>query len=403
MKSQERILLLENIHENAVKNLKQSGFSQVERLETALEGDELLEKLKTVDVVGIRSRTQLSQAVLEKSPHLKAIGCFCIGTNQVDVDTARRLGIPVFNAPYSNTRSVAELVICEIISLLRGLTAKNHAVHQGTWPKQARGSYEARGKTLGIIGYGNIGSQLSVLAESLGMKVIYHDIVTKLPLGNATQVDSFEELLEQSDIVSLHVPQLPTTQDMIGAREIYMMKKGALLINAARGHCVVIDDLSEALKAKHLGGAALDVFPSEPKSNEEALISPLRGLDNMILTPHIGGSTVEAQANIGLEVAEKITQYIYKGQTINAVNFPEIALPKRDDVHRLLHIHENHPGVLSAINSLFAENKINIAAQSLLTKEDVGYLVMDVNVGKSEIALEKIRSVSGTIRTRLLY
>lgn len=403
MKNKERILLLENIHENAVKRLKQAGFSQVERLETALEGDELLEKLANVDIVGIRSRTRLSKAILEQSSHLKAIGCFCIGTNQVDVESAQTLGIPVFNAPYSNTRSVAELVICEIISLLRGLVTKNQAVHQGTWPKQARNAYEARGKTLGIIGYGNIGSQLSVLAESLGLKVIYHDVITKLPLGNATQVDNLEILLEQSDIVSLHVPQLPSTKDMIGAREIYLMKKGALLINAARGHCVVIDDLAEALRTKHLGGAALDVFPTEPKSNDEPLDSPLRGLDNVILTPHIGGSTVEAQANIGLEVAEKITQFIDKGQTLNAVNFPEVALPKREGTHRLLHIHQNHPGVLSAINLLFAENTINIAAQSLLTKGDVGYLVMDVDANNSEIALEKIRSVNGTIRTRLLY
>lgn len=403
MISKERILLLENIHENAVKSLKQAGFTQVERLETALEGEELIKKLATVDVVGIRSRTQLSREVLEKSPHLKAVGCFCIGTNQVDVDTAQRLGIPVFNAPYSNTRSVAELVICEAISLLRGLTAKSHAVHQGSWPKQATGAFEARGKTLGIIGYGNIGSQLSVLAEGLGLKVIYHDVMTKLPLGNAVQVDSLDELLEASDIISLHVPQLPSTKNMISAREIYKMKKGALVINAARGHCIAIDDLAEALREKHLGGAAIDVFPVEPKSNDEALDSPLRGLENVILTPHIGGSTMEAQANIGVEVADKMTQFIGRGHTVNAVNFPEVALPKREGTHRLLHIHSNHPGVLSAINLLFAENNINIAAQSLLTKEDVGYLIMDVDASDSEIALEKIRSVEGTIRTRLLY
>ncbi len=403
MGAKERILLLENIHENAVKNLKQSGFSHIERLTTALDGDELVRKLKDVDIVGIRSRTQLSKAVLEQVPHLKAIGCFCIGTNQVDADTAQHLGIPVFNAPYSNTRSVAELVICEIIALLRGLTSKSYAVHQGSWPKKAQGSFEARGKTLGIIGYGNIGSQLSILAESLGMKVIYYDVVTKLPLGNATQVDTLEALLEQSDIISLHVPQLPSTKNLISAKEIYMMKKGALVINAARGHCVDIADLAQAIEEKHLGGAALDVFPSEPKSNDEALDSPLRGLDNVILTPHIGGSTVEAQANIGLEVAEKIVQFINKGHTINSVNFPELSLPKRDGTHRLLHIHHNHPGVLSAINLLFAENHINIAAQSLLTKGDIGYLVMDVDSSDSEIALEKIRSVEGTIRTRLLY
>lgn len=398
-----RVLLLENIHENAVKALKQAGFVDVELLETALEGDELIKKLANVDVVGIRSRTQLTKDILEQVPHLKAIGCFCIGTNQVNVDSAQTLGIPVFNAPYSNTRSVAELVICEIIALLRGLPAKNQAVHQGTWPKQARGAYEARGKTLGIVGYGNIGSQLSVLAESLGMKVIYHDTVTKLPLGNAEQVDSLEALLENSDVVTLHVPQLATTKDIISSRELYMMKKGAMLVNAARGHCVAIDDLAEALRSGHIGGAALDVFPSEPKSNDEPLDSPLRGIENVILTPHVGGSTVEAQANIGLEVADKFIQFIDKGHTINAINFPETALPKRDGTHRILHIHDNHPGVLSAINTLFAEHDINIVAQSLMTKGEIGYLVMDVDANDSDIALEQIQSVDGTIRARLLY
>ncbi|PIE46078.1 MAG: phosphoglycerate dehydrogenase [Gammaproteobacteria bacterium] len=403
MNSQLRVLLLENIHQNAVTSLKQAGFVNVERLTTALEGDELTQKLSQADVVGIRSRTQLTREVLEKAPQLKAIGCFCIGTNQVDVDAAQRLGIPVFNAPYSNTRSVAELVICEIIALLRGLTDKSQAVHQGRWPKKAEGSFEARGKTLGIIGYGNIGSQLSILAESLGMTVIYYDVVNKLPLGNATQIDSLEDLLKRSDVVSLHVPQLPSTKDLIGSHEIYMMKKGAMLINAARGHCVVIDDLAEAIQSGHIAGAALDVFPSEPKSSEEALESPLRGLSNVILTPHVGGSTVEAQANIGLEVSDKFIQFINKGHTINAVNFPETALPKRDGTHRLLHIHVNRPGVLSAINSLFAEHKINITAQSLLTHGEIGYLVMDVDESDSHIALEQIRSIKGTIRVRLLY
>ncbi len=403
MNSNIRILLLENIHENAVKTLKQAGFVEVERLETALEGEALAQKLATADIVGIRSRTQLTREILEQAPHLKAIGCFCIGTNQVDVDVAQKMGIPVFNAPYSNTRSVAELVICEIIALLRGLPAKNTCVHQGSWPKQARGSFEARGKTLGIIGYGNIGSQLSVLAESLGMRVIYHDAVSKLPLGNAAQVDDMQALLEQSDVVSIHVPELDSTKDLISSRELYLMKKGAILINAARGHCVAIDDLAEAIRSKHLAGAALDVFPQEPKSNDEALNSPLRGLDNVILTPHIGGSTVEAQANIGVEVADKFIQFIHSGHTLNAVNFPEVVLPKREGTHRLLHVHDNHPGVLSAINLLFAEHNINITAQSLLTKGDIGYLLMDVDKSDSQVALEQIKRIDGTIRARLLY
>ena len=397
------ITLLENIHENAVTALKQAGFSQVELLDTALDGDALDRQLEKTDVIGIRSRTQLTREVLEKAPHLKAIGCFCIGTNQVDVDAAQELGIPVFNAPYSNTRSVAELVICEIIALLRGLPSKSAAVHNGTWPKQARGAFEARGKTLGIVGYGNIGTQVSVLAESMGMKVIFYDVLTKLPLGNAEAASSMDDLLQRSDVVSLHVPQLPSTKNIIKSRELYLMKKGALLINAARGHCVEIDDLAEAISSGHLGGAAIDVFPTEPKSNDEPLDSPLRGLDNVILTPHIGGSTVEAQANIGLEVAEKFAQFLDNGYTVSAVNFPEIALPRQVGTLRILHIHKNRPGVLSAINRLFAEHDINISAQSLITKGEIGYLVMDVNQNDAAVALEQIKSIEGTIRARLLY
>ncbi|MBV7434320.1 phosphoglycerate dehydrogenase [Cardiobacteriaceae bacterium TAE3-ERU3] len=397
------ITLLENIHENAVTALKQAGFSQVELLDTALDGDALDKQLEKTDVIGIRSRTQLTREVLEKAPHLKAIGCFCIGTNQVDVDAAQELGIPVFNAPYSNTRSVAELVICEIIALLRGLPSKSAAVHNGTWPKQARGAFEARGKTLGIVGYGNIGTQVSVLAESMGMKVIFYDVLTKLPLGNAEAASSMDDLLQRSDVVSLHVPQLPSTKNIIKSRELYLMKKGAILINAARGHCVEIDDLAEAISSGHLGGAAIDVFPTEPKSNDEPLDSPLRGLDNVILTPHIGGSTVEAQANIGLEVAEKFAQFLDNGYTVSAVNFPEIALPRQVGTLRILHIHKNRPGVLSAINRLFAEHDINISAQSLITKGEIGYLVMDVNQNDAAVALEQIKSIEGTIRARLLY
>lgn len=400
---QTRILLLEGIHPNAVLNLKQAGFSRVESLKVALEGEELHKALCQADVVGIRSRTQLTAEVLNAAPHLKAIGCFCIGTNQVDSKTAEQLGIPVFNAPHSNTRSVAELVLAEIIMLMRSIADKSHAVHQGLWPKDAKNAYEVRGKTLGIIGYGNIGSQLSVLAESLGMRVIYHDVLTKLPLGNAEQVLSLDELLKRADVISLHVPELASTKNLITARELYLMKQGAYLINAARGHCVNIEDLAEALRSGHLGGAALDVFPIEPKSNDEALQSALRGLPNVILTPHIGGSTSEAQANIGAEVADKFIKYLSNGDTFGAINFPEIALPKQEGTHRLLHIHHNQPGVLSAINRMFGEHNINIVAQSLMTRGAIGYLIMDIAHSDAEVAVEQLRTVEGTIRMRSLY
>jgi len=359
--------------------------------------------LQNPDVVGIRSRTQLTAEVLQAAPHLKAVGCFCIGTNQVALEAAQLLGIPVFNAPYSNTRSVAELVLAEIICLLRGLMARNQAVHGGQWPKDAKGACEARGKTLGIIGYGNIGAQLSVLAENLGMRVIFYDIQSRLPLGNAEATPSLDALLAQADVVSLHVPETPDTRDLIGARELYLMKPGAMLVNAARGQCVVIDDLAEALTSGHIAGAALDVFPVEPKGGNEPLDCPLRGMENVILTPHIGGSTIEAQANIGLEVAGRFVQYLKSGATVGAVNFPEVSLPLREDTHRLLHIHRNQPGVLSAVNHLFAEHGINIAAQTLITKGEIGYLVMDVAHSDSQVALEQLKSVAGTIRSRIIY
>lgn len=397
-----RVLLLEGLHQNAVDTFHREGFSQVKSLPAALEGQALIDALKQADIVGIRSRTELTADVLAEAPHLRAIGCFCIGTNQVNLDAAQHLGIPVFNAPYSNTRSVAELAIAQIISLLRGMTDKSHQVHTGTWPKMARGSYEARGKTLGIVGYGNIGSQLSVLAEALGMNVIYYDVESKLPLGNATPVMSLNELLQRSDVVSLHVPEIPATKNIIGRAELALMKEGSLLINAARGQCVDIDALHEALVYHHLAGAAIDVFPVEPKSNDEALECPLRGLPNVILTPHIGGSTQEAQANIGIEVAEKLAKYSNQGTTSSAVNFPEIGLARQADTHRLVHIHKNQPGVLAAVIHLFAENNINIAAQALMTKGDIGVLVMDVQDSHANVALEKIREVEGTIRTRLL-
>lgn len=398
-----RFLLLEGVHQNALDVLHAAGYTNIEYLKTALDEDVLIEKIKDAHFVGIRSRTQITERVLEAADKLIAIGCFCIGTNQVNLDAAMARGIPVFNAPYSNTRSVAELVLGELILLLRGIPEKNFLVHRGGWSKSAEGSYEARGKTLGLVGYGSIGSQLSVLAESLGMKVIYFDVITKLPLGNARQVGTMDELLAQSDVVSLHVPEIASTKDMMKAEQFAKMKKGAIFINAARGTTVDIEALADAIKSKHLGGAAIDVFPKEPKANDEEFMSALRGLDNVILTPHIGGSTLEAQANIGLEVAEKFVRYSDTGATTTAVNFPEVAIPQQDGTHRLLHIHQNIPGVLSAVNSLFAENNINICAQSLMTKGDVGYLVIDVEDSDSEVALEKIQGVAGTLRVRVLY
>ena len=402
-KAKIRFLLLEGVHKNALDVLSNNGYTNIEYLRTALDEDALIAKIKDAHFVGIRSRTQLTEKVLDAANKLIAVGCFCIGTNQVDLKAAMKKGIPVFNAPYSNTRSVAELVLAEAILLLRGIPEKNALVHRGGWSKSAEGSYETRGKILGIVGYGSIGSQLSVLAESLGMQVIYFDTVTKLPLGNARQVGSMDELLAQADVVSLHVPEIASTKDMMRAEQFAQMKKGAIFINAARGTCVDIDALAAALESKHLGGAAVDVFPTEPKANDEEFLSPLRQFDNVILTPHIGGSTLEAQANIGLEVAEKFARYSDTGTTLSAVNFPEVAIPLQVGKHRLLHIHNNVPGVLSAINRVFAENNINISAQSLMTNEAIGYLVMDVDADCSTIALQKLQEVEGTIRTRVLF
>ncbi len=398
-----RFLLLEGVHQNALDVLKANGYTNIEYLKTALDEDALIEKIRDVHFLGIRSRTNVTQKVLDAAEKLIAIGCFCIGTNQVALDAAMERGIPVFNAPYSNTRSVAELVLAETILMLRGIPEKNFLVHRGGWSKSAEGSYEARGKTLGIVGYGSIGSQLSVLAEALGMKVIYNDVVAKLPLGNARQVASLDDLLAQADVVSLHVPENASTKNMMRAEQFAKMKKGSLFLNAARGTCVDIDALAEAIKSGHIGGAAVDVFPKEPKANGEEFISPLRGLDNVILTPHIGGSTQEAQANIGLEVAEKFVSYSDSGATVTAVNFPEVAIPQQEGTHRLLHIHRNIPGVLSAVNQMFASHNINICAQSLMTKGDIGYLVMDVDDDDSAIALEKLQGDEGTLRVRVLY
>jgi D-3-phosphoglycerate dehydrogenase len=402
-KAKIRFLLLEGVHKNALDVLSNNGYTNIEYLRGALDEDALIEKIKDAHFLGIRSRTQVTEKVLAAANKLISIGCFCIGTNQVNLKAAMERGIPVFNAPYSNTRSVAELVLAEAILLLRGIPEKNALVHRGGWSKSAEGSYETRGKVLGIVGYGSIGSQLSVLAESLGMQVIYFDVVTKLPLGNARQVGTMDELLATADVVSLHVPELASTKNMMRAEQFAQMKKGGIFINAARGTCVDIDALAAALESGHIAGAAIDVFPKEPKANDEEFLSPLRKFDNVILTPHIGGSTLEAQANIGLEVAEKFARYSDTGTTLSAVNFPEVAIPLQPGKHRLLHIHKNVPGVLSAINRVFAENNINISAQSLMTNEAIGYLVMDVDADYSTVALQKLQEIDGTIRTRVLY
>ena len=402
-KSKIKILLLEGVHSSAVQTFTKAGYSNVELLAHALEGDELKAKIADVHFVGVRSRTQLTREVLEAAKKLVGIGCFCIGTNQVDLIAAQEKGIVVFNAPYSNTRSVAELVLAEAILLLRGIPEKNAVAHRGGWLKSADNAFEIRGKTLGIVGYGSIGTQLAVLAEGLGMHVLFHDVVAKLPLGNAHQAASLEDLLSRSDIVTLHVPELPSTQWMMGEKEFAAMKPGSIFINAARGTVVVIDELAKALKSGKLLGAAVDVFPVEPKSNKDEFISPLRGLDNVILTPHIGGSTMEAQANIGLEVADKLVRYSDNGTTISAVNFPEVALPEHPGQNRILHVHHNVPGVLSAINQVFAENGINVAGQYLRTHEKLGYVVIDLEPGSSALALEKLAQVPGTVRCRVLF
>ncbi|CAN0344056.1 unnamed protein product [Discosporangium mesarthrocarpum] len=402
-KSKIKFLLLEGVHQSALDNLTKAGYDNVEYLKTSLDADDLKARIKGAHFVGIRSRTQLTEEIFAAADKLLAVGCFCIGTNQVDLNAALIRGIPVFNAPFSNTRSVAELVIGQSILLLRGIPEKNALAHRGIWQKAAKGSYETRGKKLGIVGYGNIGSQLSVLAESMGMEVYLYDVVTKLPLGNATQVDTLQELMETCDVVTLHVPETPETRNMIGARELGWMQDSGIFINASRGTVVDIDALAAALESRSIAGAAIDVFPEEPKSNDEEFLSPLRQFDNCIITPHVGGSTMEAQENIGVEVAEKLVRYSDNGSSFTAVNFPEVTLPAHPDNHRLLHIHKNVPGVLSEINRIFSDTGINIASQYLQTNAEVGYVVMDVDQQYSELALEKLNKVNGTIRCRVLF
>ena len=402
-KSKLKVLLLENIHPSAERVFRDAGYTNIETIKTALTGDDLVAKLEGVHFLGIRSRTTLTDNIFKAADKLVAVGCFCIGTNQVDLISATEHAVAVFNAPYSNTRSVAELVLAEAILLLRGIPEKNAKAHRGEWVKTANDSFEIRGKTLGIVGYGSIGSQLSILAESLGMRVIFYAAVSKLPLGNASQIPSLEGLLRQADIVTLHVPDLPSTRNLLDEERIQQMKPSGILINASRGTVVDIDALAIALKQKHLLGSAIDVFPIEPKSNRDEFKSPLRGLDNAILTPHIGGSTQEAQENIGVEVAEKLVRYSDNGSTLTSVNFPEVALPPHPNHHRLLHVHENRPGVLSAINAIFAENQINIGSQFLQTSDTVGYVVIDVDRDYSEVALEKLSKIAGTVRCRVLF
>lgn len=402
-KKQIKFLLLEGVHQSAIETLQQAGYSNIEYHPKALPDEELKAAIADAHFVGIRSRSQLTREVFKSAKKLVAVGCFCIGTNQVDLAAATEHGVAVFNAPFSNTRSVAELVLAEAILLLRGIAEKSALAHRGVWKKSASGSYEIRGKKLGIIGYGNIGMQLGVMAESMGMNVCFYDVVNKLPLGNATQVSTLNELFTQADIVSLHVPELPATKNMISESQLSQMKGGSILINASRGTVVDIDALAEALKSGHLAGAAIDVFPVEPRSNDDEFISPLRDLDNTFLTPHIGGSTMEAQENIGSEVANKLAKYSDNGTSISSVNFPEVALPTHAGMHRLLHIHKNVPGVISAINTIFAENNINIGAQFLQTNESIGYVVVDIEAEHSELALQKLTEVEGTVRCRVLF
>lgn len=402
-KSKQKVLLLEGVHENASVALRAAGYTSIDcRLDTVPE-DELASLLEDTYLLGIRSRTQITARSLASARRLAAIGAFCIGTNQVDLDAAAHAGIAVFNAPFSNTRSVAELVLAEAILLLRDVPRKNALAHRGVWAKSVGGAREIRGKTLGIVGYGNIGSQFSVLAEGLGMRVIYFDAITKLPIGNAHPVGSLAELLRLSDIVSLHVPETSATHQMIGAAELSAMRKGSALINASRGTVVDLDALADALTSGHLAGAAVDVYPAEPRSNDDPFESPLAGIDSALLTPHVGGSTVEAQANIGTEVAEKLVRYSDNGSTVSSVNFPEVSLPPHPNHHRLLHIHENVPGVLSSINAVFSEIGANVAAQHLQTRGEIGYVVLDVDTGSSDEALARILEVPGTIRARVLF
>lgn len=398
-----RILFLENISDQAVKNFQKQGYTQVEKITKALTEEELIREVSNVHILGIRSKTQITPKVLEAAKKLQAIGCFCIGVNQVNLKAATKNGVVVFNAPYSNTRSVAELVIGLSIMLIRRIPDKNKAAHDGLWMKEAKGSYELRGKTLGIIGYGNIGSQVSVLAEAMGMKVLFYDVETKLPLGNATDGKTLKEVLSKSDIITLHVPETSQTKNLINKTTLKQFKKGSILINYARGEVVDLEALAKSIEDGMISGAAIDVFPWEPEKNGDRFKTPLQDLPNVILTPHIGGSTEEAQQNIGEDVSIKLFNFLEKGITFGSHTVPALALPPQEGSHRILHIHNNVPGVLSAINTSLSKNNINIVGQYLKTNEDIGYVVLDVDKQLSNKALQLLREVKETIKVRMLY
>ncbi|MBK9380636.1 MAG: phosphoglycerate dehydrogenase [Chitinophagaceae bacterium] len=398
-----RILFLENISDTAVKNFRHHGYVRVDKISKALTEEQLIEEIKDVHILGIRSKTQVTKKILDAAKKLQAIGCFCIGVNQVDLKSATKNGVVVFNAPYSNTRSVAELVIGAAIMLIRRIPDKNNAAHKGIWMKDAKGSYELRGKTLGIIGYGNIGSQVSVLAEALGMKVIFYDVETKLPLGNAEDAKSLKELLSRADVVTLHVPETNQTKNLISKTHLKHFKKGAILLNYARGEVVDLEALRKEILEGHISGAAVDVYPWEPEKNGDHFQTPLQDLPNVILTPHIGGSTEEAQQNIGEDVSVKLFNYLEKGITFGSHTVPALALPPQEGSHRILHIHNNVPGVLSAINTQLSKHNINIVGQYLKTNEDIGYVVLDVDKKLSSQALHLLKDVKATIKVRMLY
>lgn len=398
-----KVLLLENVSEIAVRNFLKQGYSQVQRLSKALPENELIEAVKNVHILGIRSKTQITPNVLKAASKLQAIGCFCIGVNQVDLASATNGGVAVFNAPYSNTRSVAELVIGAAIMLIRRIPDKSMAAHNGVWMKEASGSYELRGKTLGIIGYGNIGSQVSVLAEALGMKVIFYDVETKLPLGNAMDMRTLKEVLSKADVITLHVPETPQTKNLINKNTIKYCRQGSIIVNYARGEVIDLSALRNAIESKQIAGAAVDVFPVEPEKNGDLFESPLQRLPNVILTPHIGGSTEEAQQNIGEDVSNKLLNYLEKGITLGSHTVPALSLPPQEGAHRILHIHKNVPGVLSDINTQLSKHKVNIVGQYLKTNESIGYVVVDVDKKISNHAAQLLKEVPNTIKVRLLY